>query len=71
MRLLREAVLPRILLRRTKLGCAGDLALPPRTVVLRKARFLGAGWVGGWVGGAARYARLHLLLPQHSRPQNP
>lgn len=28
-----------ILLRRTKLQCAADLALPPRTVVLRKDPF--------------------------------
>ena len=28
-----------VLLRRTKLQCAADLALPPRTVVLRKDPF--------------------------------
>ena len=28
-----------VLLRRTKLQCASDLALPPRTVVLRKDPF--------------------------------
>ncbi|WIA16278.1 hypothetical protein OEZ85_012982 [Tetradesmus obliquus] len=39
MQLLRNTLLPAILLRRTKLQCADDLALPPRTVVLRRCRF--------------------------------
>lgn len=39
MRVLKEEILPAILLRRTKVGCADVLSLPPRTVVLRKDRF--------------------------------
>eukprot|EP00963_Diacronema_lutheri_P002930 scaffold239_cov382-Pavlova_lutheri.AAC.5 len=39
MKLLRERVLPEILLRRTKEQCADDLALPPRTLLLRRDAF--------------------------------
>lgn len=39
MKLLRERVLPEILLRRTKEQCADDLALPPRTLLLRRDTF--------------------------------
>eukprot|EP00191_Tetraselmis_sp_GSL018_P011900 CAMPEP_0177603418 /NCGR_PEP_ID=MMETSP0419_2-20121207/15501_1 /TAXON_ID=582737 /ORGANISM="Tetraselmis sp., Strain GSL018" /LENGTH=1172 /DNA_ID=CAMNT_0019097187 /DNA_START=210 /DNA_END=3726 /DNA_ORIENTATION=+ len=39
MQLLRTEVLPKILLRRTKVQCADELSLPPRTVVIRKHRF--------------------------------
>ncbi|GIL87978.1 hypothetical protein Vretifemale_16018, partial [Volvox reticuliferus] len=37
--LLKNRILPAILLRRTKVQCADDLALPPRTVLLRRDRF--------------------------------
>lgn len=37
--LLKNRILPAVLLRRTKVQCADDLALPPRTVLLRKDRF--------------------------------
>eukprot|EP00892_Ulva_mutabilis_P003353 jgi/Ulvmu1/138/UM001_0142.1 len=39
MLILKHQILPVVLLRRTKLQCAADLALPPRTVVLRKDPF--------------------------------
>mmetsp|Transcript_8330 Transcript_8330/g.23887 ORF Transcript_8330/g.23887 Transcript_8330/m.23887 type:complete len:988 (-) Transcript_8330:202-3165(-) len=39
MQLLRTEVLPKILLRRTKVQCADELSLPPRTVVVRKLAF--------------------------------
>ena len=39
MLLLRNEILPKLLLRRTKDQCADDLTLPPRTLVLRKDRF--------------------------------
>ena len=39
MLLLRNEILPKLLLRRTKVQCADDLTLPPRSVVLRKDRF--------------------------------
>ncbi|KAK9813234.1 hypothetical protein WJX72_011166 [[Myrmecia] bisecta] len=39
MRVLKNEILERILLRRTKVQCADVLALPPRTVVMRKDRF--------------------------------
>lgn len=38
MRFLKKEVLGRVLLRRTKVGRADDITLPPRTVVLRKER---------------------------------
>lgn len=37
--ILKREILPRVLLRRTKVQCADDLALPPRTLVLRRERF--------------------------------
>lgn len=39
MLILKHQILPVVLLRRTKLMCAADLALPPRTVILRKDPF--------------------------------
>ncbi|BDA51349.1 probable ATP-dependent helicase rhp16 [Coccomyxa sp. Obi] len=39
MLLLKHQILPKILLRRTKVQCADVLALPPRTVVMRKDAF--------------------------------
>lgn len=39
MTLLKNQIMPKILLRRTKVQCADDLLLPPRTLVLRKDRF--------------------------------
>jgi DNA repair protein RAD16 len=39
MLILKNQILPRILLRRTKLQCADDLALPPRRRVLRRDVF--------------------------------
>mmetsp|Transcript_12990 Transcript_12990/g.39320 ORF Transcript_12990/g.39320 Transcript_12990/m.39320 type:complete len:1245 (-) Transcript_12990:283-4017(-) len=39
MRVLKEEILPLVLLRRTKVQCADVLCLPPRTVVVRKDRF--------------------------------
>lgn len=38
MRLLKYEILQHCLLRRTKVQCASDLTLPPRTVLLRKER---------------------------------
>lgn len=38
MRLLKYEILQTCLLRRTKVQCAGDLTLPPRSVKLRKDR---------------------------------
>uniref|UniRef100_A0A7S1X3G3 Uncharacterized protein n=1 Tax=Tetraselmis chuii TaxID=63592 RepID=A0A7S1X3G3_9CHLO len=39
MDILRKEVLPKILLRRTKVQCADELSLPPRTVIVRKEQF--------------------------------
>lgn len=39
MALLKNVILDKVLLRRTKVQCADVLALPPRTVMLRKERF--------------------------------
>ncbi|DBA87235.1 hypothetical protein WJX77_012520 [Trebouxia sp. C0004] len=39
MRLLKNEILDKVLLRRTKVQCADVLALPPRTITLRKDRF--------------------------------
>ncbi|GAX83352.1 hypothetical protein CEUSTIGMA_g10777.t1 [Chlamydomonas eustigma] len=39
MLLLKNKIMPTILLRRTKVQCADDLCLPPRTLILRKDRF--------------------------------
>ncbi len=39
MLLLKNKIMPTILLRRTKVQCADDLTLPPRTLILRKDRF--------------------------------
>ena len=39
MLLLKNQILPKILLRRTKVQCADSLALPPRTLILRKDQF--------------------------------
>ena len=38
MLLLKHEILEKILMRRTKLECADDLFLPPRSVVMRKDR---------------------------------
>jgi DNA repair protein RAD16 len=37
--ILKHQILPQLLLRRTKVECAGDLELPPRRLVLRKDPF--------------------------------
>lgn len=37
--ILKHQILPKVLLRRTKMDCAGDLALPPRRLVVRKDPF--------------------------------
>jgi len=39
MLLLKNTIIPAVLIRRTKIQCADDLALPQRTMVLRKDRF--------------------------------
>ena len=39
MLLLKNRIMPAVLLRRTKVQCADDLALPPRQLLLRKDRF--------------------------------
>jgi len=39
MGILRKDVLPKILMRRTKVQCADELSLPPRTVIVRRHQF--------------------------------
>ena len=51
MLILKNDILPRILIRRTKAQCADDLALPPRCVVWVCGCGCGCGWKGGGVGG--------------------